>query len=203
MNKVLIGAVSVVAATMLTACGSSPKATSTTASTSASPTVTSSSTAPSTGGSGADAVKALVKAEILKNQRATAANPFRMSDAQAGCTANAIVDALGVHKLHAYGLITADDKLTGKRLAATKFSVADATAVVNALFSCVGNGSFTDLMKREINARLPATLPAAQRACIAGKLTVPAVKHVLIAELSGQADATAQLTTAIEACMRQ
>jgi len=198
MNKMLIGAVSLVAAVTLTACGSSSN---NNASNNTSPSSTPTMSGGGGGGSGSDAVKALIKAEILKSQSGSATNPFRMNDTQAGCTAKAVVDAVGVEKLHTYGFLTADNKLTGKKFTTSRFSVADATAVVNALFSCVGDTSFTNLMTREISASLPANLPAAQRSCIESKLTVAAIKRVIIAELSGQTNAAAQLTTAIEACM--
>lgn len=195
MKKILICAVSLLAATTLTACGSSNNSPS------------SNGTSPASGsggGSGSDAVKAEIKAKIMADQTgSSASDPFRMDAAKAECTANAVVDALGVDKLRAYGLITADDKLTTKKFNATQFSTADATAVVDALFQCVGGANFASTMQHEIDASLPASMPASARSCIERKLNVAAVRTVIIAELSGHGTAVTQLESSVMSCMSQ
>ena len=198
MNRFLAGTISALALTTLTACGSSSPASST--GNSSSPSVSPTS-AQNTGGSGAAAAEAAIKADILANESTSATNPYRMNDAQAGCVANTIVNAIGVDKLHSYGLLTADNKVTTKKFSATRFSVADATVVVDGIFQCVGNSELTSMMKKAIDSSLPATMTAAQRTCIEGKITVSAVKTVLIGEISGNTAAITQLESSVEACM--
>lgn len=199
MNKALIAGLTVVAATALSACGSSGGSPS--AHNSSPNTAAASTPPPAAGGSGAAAVKAAIKAEILASQASSATNPFKMNASQADCTANAIVDAVGVDKLRAYGLLNADGKVTGKKFNAARFSTADATVVVNGIFNCVGDNTFAAAMRHSIEAGFASKATAAQRACLESKLTVAAMKRVIIAEISGQTAAVTQLTTAIEACM--
>lgn len=195
MNKMLICAVGLAAAFTLTACGSSNN----------SPSSSSSSNSPAagSGGSGSDALKAEIKAKILQDQTGSASDPFRMDAARAECTANGVVDALGVDKLRSYGLITSDNKLTTKKFNATHFSTADATTLVDVLFQCVGGSTFASTIQHEIDASLPATMPSSVRTCIESKLNVATVKSVIIAELSGHNSAVAQMETSVTSCMSQ
>lgn len=192
MKKMLICAVSLVAAVTMTACGSSHN----------SPSSNSSSpSSGSGGGSGNDALKAEIKAKILADQTGSATDPFRMDAAKAECTANAVVDALGVDKLRSYGLITADNKLTTRKFTTTHFSTADATTVVDVLFQCLGGSTFTSTIQHAIESGLPATMPSSVRTCIESKLNVAAVKNLIIAELSGHGTAGAEMDASITACM--
>lgn len=198
MNKVLIGAFSLVAAATLTACGSSGGGKA--ATNPSSPSTPSSSAPAASGGSGSDAAKAAIAADILKNAGGTS-SPFAVSKAQANCVADAAVNTIGLDKLHTYGLLTADNKVTGKKLTAVGLSTADATTVVNAYFSCVGNTQFTNMFKQEVTSKLPASLTAKQRACFEGKVTIDAVKRLAIADLTGQTAATTQFEQSLAACM--
>jgi len=176
MNKLLMGAATVVAATALTACGSS-----------------------SSGNPANDAAKAAIKAEILQ-QAATANGPFKMNDSQAQCTANSVVDTLGVQKMQTYGVLTADNnKATGKNINQVTLSTADATSVVNGIIGCVGNDTFTTLLKTEIDASLPATMSASQKSCIDSKFTLDVLKPVIIGQLSGHPAATSSFAPMIMA----
>jgi hypothetical protein len=61
----------------------------------------------------------------------------------------------------------------------------DAAAVVNAIIDCLGETTVTKALSSAVNKSLTGSRTAAQRACIESKLTLTALKPVLIDTLSG------------------
>ncbi|MGN6161015.1 MAG: hypothetical protein ACTHOG_04850 [Marmoricola sp.] len=140
--------------------------------------------------SGASAATASLKAELLR-QSASKASPFTFSDTQAQCTASRIVSAVGTSSLQQYGLLTSANQTTSKTLNDTTLSAKDAGSVVNAIIDCLGEANVTEALTAAVSRSLKGARTAAQRACLTSKLTIAALRPMLIDTLSGN-QATAQ-----------
>jgi hypothetical protein len=175
MSKVVIGAVCVVTAISLTACGSS-------------------------GPSANDTATASLKAELLQ-QSASSASPFTFSDSQAQCAASRVVTSVGTSALQHYGLLNAENKATSKTLDSSTLSTGDATAVVNAIVDCLGSANFSKALTDAVSKNIKGTKTAAQRACLEGKLTVAVLKPMLISTLSGDQSAAGTFAQNLASCM--
>lgn len=125
-----------------------------------------------------------LKAELL-HQSSASASAFTFTDAQAQCAASRVVNAIGTSGLQRYGLLSTENKATTKTLDDTTLSRADASTVVTAIIECLGAGTFTRDLTTAVSKSITGTQTASQRACLESKLTVDALKPMLIDTLSG------------------
>lgn len=134
------------------------------------------------GTSQATQAKKVIKAEILKINEG--APTTQISDAQAGCIGNKVVDKIGVKRLIDDQILTKDGKSGNKSLSdgSLRMPDADATDFVNAIFDCTDNGKpFVSAFTGE------ATNGASQavKDCLTGKIDATLVKKILTAEVAG------------------
>lgn len=177
----LIGALCVVAALSLTACGSAP-------------------TNDSASNSGTTTAIASFKAQLLE-QSTQHTSPFTFDDSSAQCVARTVVDAVGLQQLQDYELLDANNTATDKTLDEVTMSTADASAVVNGLVDCLGVKEFNAALKNAVTSSITGKGAAAQRACLTTKLTADALKPMLIASLSGDAQAATAFNAELAACL--
>ena len=175
MSRVLTGTACAIAVIALSACGSS---------------------APSA----ADTATASFKAELI-HQSASSASPFAFSDAQAQCTAHRVVTSVGTAPLQSYGLLNAENQATSKTLNDARLSAKDATSVVNAIIDCLGSANVTKALSDAIGKTIKGARTAAQRTCLESKLTIKALKPMLIATLSGDQAAGQAFAQNLLSCM--
>lgn len=170
MKKFLAGAaVAAVATISLSACGSSN---------SADPATT-------------QAISSL-KQHFLDEAKSDPTNPIN-TDANAGCVADAVVKQVGVANLKTYGVLDASGNAVSGKLENLNASKADATTIVNAIFSCVGDAQVTKAVKDSI-AKDAGSMSAAAAACISNALDIPTMKTVMVAGLEGQNSADYKTT---------
>jgi len=150
--------------------------------------------------SGASVATASFKAELLR-QSASGASPFTFSNAQAQCAASRVVTAIGTTGLRTYGLLNAANKATAKTLDDTTLSPTDASAVVNAIIDCLGEAAVTRTLTAAVSKSLTGTRTAAQRACLDAKLTIAALKPVLIDTLTGKRAAAQAFYQGLASCI--
>lgn len=174
----LLGRVALlVALASVAACGSSP----------AGDTATSTATAS-------------LKSELLQ-QSASAASPFTFTDGQAQCAASKVVGSVGTVRLQKYGLLNAQNRATAKTLDSTRLTAPDATAVVSAIINCLGPANVTRALADAVGRSLPGSRTARQRACLESKLTVAALKPMLIDTLTGQQAAAQAFYASLASCI--
>lgn len=173
MSKVLAAAIGIVAAASLAACGSDNATGTATAS---------------------------LKAELLQ-QSQSGASAFTFSDAQAQCTASRIAQEVGAKQLQQYGLLDAKNQTTPKTLDTTTMSAKDATTVVDAIINCLGEANFTKALADAVDKSIPDAKSQAQRDCLQSKLTIVALKPMLIASLSGDSAPAQKFSDALLSCV--
>lgn len=146
-------------------------------------------------GSSADPVAVQAKSSIAKElvAKATqASDPFKDPTA-AGCVANGVVDKIGVKQLQTYGLIDATGNATSAKLENTNASKADATSIVDTLFSCVGPQLMAQFQSNM--AGREASAPPAMKDCLNKLFTQDTVRGIMIAQMEGKNSADAQAAT--------
>lgn len=190
MGKILTGAVCVVAAVSLSACGSSKSST------------TPSPSASSHSQTSTQLATASLRDELLL-QSSTTASPLTFSSSQAECTARQVIAAVGVDMLRTYGLLNTQYQATAKTLDQVTLSRADATSVVNAFIACLGQNNFAQAMSRAVTSSITGAHTAAQHSCLMGKLTVAALKPMLIDSLSGNRQAATQFYAGLLTCTKK
>lgn len=177
MVRVLGPGVIVVALALLAGCGSSPA-----------------------GDPGVKAATASLKSELLQ-QSASAASPFTFTDAQAQCAASKVVGSVGTARLQKYGLLNAQNQATAKTLDSTTLTSPDATAVVSAIVDCLGPANVTKALATAVGRSLPGSRTAPQRACLERKLTIAALKPMLIDTLTGHQAAAQAFYASLASCI--
>jgi hypothetical protein len=162
MKKLLVGAALASVATIsLSACGSSN---------SADPATT-------------QAISSL-KQHFLDEAKSDPTNPIN-TDANAGCVADGVVKQVGIANLKKYGVLDASGNAASGKLENMNASKADATTIVNIIFSCVGNDQVTKSVQDSL-AKDAGSMPAAAAACLKNALDIDTIKSVLIAGFEGQ-----------------
>ncbi|HWU33134.1 MAG TPA: hypothetical protein VN108_09680, partial [Marmoricola sp.] len=121
-------------------------------------------------------------------------------DAQASCAANAIVNALGVSKIRAYQLVTADDKANSESLGQARLSTGDATKVVDGIFTCVGGATIARLMTHVLQTSMPSTVTLRVRTCMERKITPAVLREFAITQLSGGNVETSSFMLSLQKC---
>ena len=179
MRKVLTSTICIAAAISLTACGSSASKPSNTQ----------------------VATTALTQ-ELIKQSASTAASPLKFNTTQAGCTATRVVSSVGEAKLQSYGLLDAKFHGTPKTLDEVTLSKADATAVVGAIIDCLGEATFTTDLSEAVTSSITGANTGTQRTCLQDKLTVAALKPMLISSLSGDKLAATHFYAGLLTCTR-
>lgn len=172
MKKLLVGAALASVATIsLSACGSSS---------SADPATT-------------QAISSL-KQHFLDEAKTDSTNPIN-TDASAGCVADGVVKQVGIANLKKYGVLDASGNAASGKLENLNASKADATTIVNVIFSCVGDAQVTKSVQDSLAKETGSMSPAAA-ACIKKALDIDTMKSVLIAGFEGQdtADGKAAMT---------
>ncbi|MDX6323896.1 MAG: hypothetical protein QOK15_250 [Nocardioidaceae bacterium] len=135
------------------------------------------------GSSDDDKAKANIKASVLKDN-ASVAGGSKLTDKQASCFADGLVDKVGVDKLKKYKLI--DSKLQIiKNANPTNMSADDADATAGVITSCV---DMTKLITDQINSSAQTKLTAAQTKCIQGAINEDAIKKGLSSSFQGKSD---------------
>lgn len=133
------------------------------------------------GNSESDKAKANIKASVLKNN-ASVAGGSKLTDKQAECFANGLVDKVGVDKLKKYKLI--NDKLEIIQNAnPTNMTSGDADATAGVITKCV---DMKKLITDQINNSAQTKLTAAQSKCIDDAIDEDTIRKGLSASFQGK-----------------
>jgi hypothetical protein len=134
-----------------------------------------------------------IKQAIIDDAKSDSSNPVN-NEQTAGCTANALVDKLGVSKLQGYGLIDKDGNAVKDKLKDANASKDDATSVVDAMITCVGTDKLSQSINESITKEEP-NMPQAVKDCMAKALDKDTIRNLMIAELEGKDSADAKAAT--------
>jgi len=135
----------------------------------------------------------------LKEQGTDAFGGVSLSDEQAGCMADGVVDEVGVEKLQEYKLVDADLQWTGGEGEAAKLSADDADSVAGVVTDCI---DFQKVFEDQINSESETQLTQEQADCLGDALTDDVVRDALSAQLQGESsDPTEELTGALMGCV--
>jgi hypothetical protein len=133
------------------------------------------------GSSEDDKAKANIKASVLKSQSSVAGGS-KLTDAQAECFADGLVDNVGVDKLKKYKLI--NDKLEIIQNAnPTNMTADDADATAGVITKCV---DMKKLITDQINSSAQTKLTAAQSKCIDDAIDEDTIRKGLSASFQGK-----------------
>lgn len=133
------------------------------------------------GNSESDKAKANIKASVLKNN-ASVAGGSKLTDKQAECFANGLVDKVGVDKLKKYKLINSNLQII-QNANPTNMSAADADATAGVITSCV---DMKQLILDQINSQSSGKLSATQTKCISDAIDTSAITKGLSATFQGK-----------------
>jgi hypothetical protein len=148
------------------------------------------------GGSGEDdQAKDAIKASVMENATSVAGGA-ELSDEQAECFADGIVDEVGVEKLQEYELL--DDDLGWVDDADPTMSEADAEASAEVITGCVDLG---ELMMEQVNADADSDLTEEQAECISDALDDGTMEEFLAASLQGDDSSQEELSGALLGCV--
>ena len=135
----------------------------------------------------------------LQEQGTEAFGGVSLSDEQAGCMADGLVDGVGVEKLQEYKLVDADLQWTAGDGPATDLAAGDADAVAGVVTDCI---DFQEVFEEQINSESETQLTQEQADCLGDALTDDVVRDALSAQLQGQSgDPTEELTGALMGCV--
>jgi hypothetical protein len=140
-------------------------------------------TAAGCGNSESDKAKANIKASVLKDNSSVAGGS-KLTDKQAQCFADGLVDKVGVDKLKKYKLIDSNLKII-KDANPTNMSADDADATAGVITGCV---DMTKLITDQINSSAQTKLTDAQSKCITDAIDEDAIKKGLSASFQGKSD---------------
>lgn len=141
-------------------------------------------------GSGDQAAKAISSA-LMKNNSGT----LKLTQKQADCMGNGLVDKVGTDNLQKYGLLTKDLKANSS-IANVKMSSADADAAAGVLMGCI---DAANLLRNQVEAGQSGT---ATKQCLDKVLTDDVVRSVFAGIFSGDtAAATQKLTGPMTKCL--
>lgn len=130
-----------------------------------------------------------LKSAYISEGKTDTSNPIG-NDPAAGCFSSAIVGQIGVTNLKTDGVLDAQGNAVSGKLSNLTASQADATTLVNALFTCVGEAKMSAALTAGM-AQNSSLTPAA-KACLAKVLAIPAVKAFMIADYQGKSSAAYQ-----------
>lgn len=140
--------------------------------------------------------KASLKAWTVKNLSSNDGS-MKLTDAQAGCFANTVVDKVGVKELRAQKVLDKNATMIENALDNTKLPVPDATVFGNAIIDCTGNGA---PFITAITSSLKNGAPDAVKTCIDSKVTADVMRRFMIAGFSGATDPMGVLQAAVAPC---
>ncbi|HWU33135.1 MAG TPA: hypothetical protein VN108_09685 [Marmoricola sp.] len=138
----------------------------------------------------------------LVRQSSAASGPLKFNATQSSCAATRVVSAVGADKLRTYGLLSNAYRPTSKTLDDVTMSKADATSVVDAFIDCLGASTFTRYLADAVTSSVQGANTASQRTCLQDKLTVTALKPMLINTLSGDKQAATQFYAGLLTCTK-
>lgn len=141
------------------------------------------------GGSDDDAASKAISDSIMDSENQT----FEVTQEQADCVGDGMVDGIGTDKLVEYGIITEDNE-TGDGLDSVKMSEDDAGAAADVMQDCA------DI--REIFTGALQDLPEQAQTCINDKLTDEVLRDFLVAVFTDDQEAgTQSMMGALTECM--
>lgn len=145
------------------------------------------------GNSDAAHAKASLKVTLLTN--ANASGSQNLTDTQATCLSDGLVDKIGVKQLQADKIIDAKANAIEHSLNNNTLPKADATKFADTYLDCTDHGAAATAA---IKSALEASATDATKTCIDSKLTAAVVRDFMIAGFSGGNSAsTAVLQTAV------
>lgn len=127
-----------------------------------------------------ETAKANIQEGVLTDDSASGGAP--LSEDQAECFADGMVDKLGVEKLQDYGLLDDDLGFVGDANP-TDMSADDAEAAAGVLTDCV---DFGDLLRSQLEEQGDVKLTDAQLDCITDTIDEKAIREGLAAVFQGQ-----------------
>jgi hypothetical protein len=135
------------------------------------------------GNSEDDKAKANIKASVLKNNSSVAGGS-KLTEKQAECFADGLVDKVGVDKLKKYKLIDAKLQII-QDANPTDMSADDADATAGVITGCV---DMQKLITDQINSSAQTKLTDAQTKCINDAIDEDAITKGLSASFQGKSD---------------
>jgi hypothetical protein len=130
-----------------------------------------------------DKAKENIKASVLKDN-ASVAGGTKLTEDQARCFADGMVDDLGVDKMKKYKLL--DDNLEIIRNASpTDMSADDADATAGVITKCI---DMKKLITDQINTQSQRKLTGAQSKCVSDAIDEDAIRKGLSASFQGKSD---------------
>ncbi len=135
-----------------------------------------------------------IKASILKESVAGT----DLTEKQAGCLSDSIVDKIGVDQLQEYGLL--DDELkVDEQLTDVKLKSEDADSMASAFTRCV---NAEELIEKQFS-QVASNMSEEQQQCIKDVLTKDRVEEILSLTFQGkEADIQSSLSTDLVTCLR-
>jgi hypothetical protein len=149
------------------------------------------------GNSDDDKAKENIKSSVL-NENASVAGGAKLSEKQADCFANGMVDDVGVEAMQKYKLLDKDLKII-KDANPTDMSEDDADATAEVITGCV---DMKALITDQINASAKTDLTDKQSKCIDDAIDEDTIKKGLSASFQGKSDnPMADMQGALFACV--
>ncbi len=149
------------------------------------------------GSSEDDEAKESIKASVLE-ENASVAGGTKLTDDQAECFANGMVDDVGVEDMQKYKLLDKDLKII-RDADPTDMSQEDADATANVIVSCV---DMKKLITDQINTNAQTDLTDEQTACVDDAIDEEAIKDGLSASFQGEsANPMADMQGALMQCV--
>ena len=135
------------------------------------------------GNSDDDTAKANIKASVLKDSSGVAGGS-KLTEAQAQCFADGMVDDVGVDKMQKYKLLDDNLKII-KDASPTNMSAGDADATAGVITKCV---DLKKLITDQINSSTQTKLTDTQSKCISDAINEDAIRKGLSASFQGKSD---------------
>ncbi|CAA9323351.1 MAG: hypothetical protein AVDCRST_MAG34-1572 [uncultured Nocardioidaceae bacterium] len=149
------------------------------------------------GNSEDDKAKENIKASVLEGD-ASVAGGAKLTDEQAECFANGMVDDVGVADMQKYKLLN-DDLEIAQDATPTDMSQGDADATADVIVRCV---DMKKLITDQINTTAETDLDAEQAACVDEAINEDAIKEGLSATFQGKsANPMTDMQGALLACI--
>lgn len=141
-------------------------------------------------GCGGNSDEATAKKSLAKKFQAESTVGFTLTSKQATCTANSLVDNVGVKDLQKSGILTKKFTAADSNLSQVKMSKSDANAAASAIVEC------TDAVKMLTKSMSSQGVDATTAACIEKVLTKKVVTELFAALFRGDQAAMTQMLTA-------
>lgn len=136
-----------------------------------------------------------ISGSIMKEQKSGgAASTVQITQKQADCIGNGMVDKIGTDQLQKYGVMTKDLKVN-KDVTAVKMSHGDAVSATDTFFNCA---DVMGMMKKAMDGA--GQMPTEVKACMDKALTESAVRQMFVGMFSGDKNASKGLTSSMMKC---